>query len=341
MRVLLSVLILCLVLSIARGDYNSCDYTASDGVTYFDFSSLSGIVESYENPEDGSILYVSVCGALSSDYECSYDSAVCFVQPTPTEDTKISLGAWTDTLFSDLMSAPIGDAPSYILGVELTYAPGDICDEYSGKQYKTIVQLICDEESYDTSSMSIFSVNKTTDCDTVITVGTAAACGSAIEDGVWADDGDTNYHHVHFVSSLFSFFLLTCLVSALCICCACCCVRRRRCQMQRHCQRQRQCQRQNKQEMTQFSNVAFQPVAQQEQTAPVMAQVAPQQTIPAFYPMQQFGQPPMYYFYPPAPQVQQKPVQQVNNNNLAQQAVSDEQLARDLQKQFDAEARRV
>lgn len=302
----------------------SCNYVAEDKQwIQYDLSNLETDRNHWLNGTDnnGNVWYWKVCTSEvgvpdGQDSPCGDSiSAACVSQKgNPFE----SRGNFDSALWSDSRSGTDG--------VEVVFT-GDVCSNDATQNVKTVIDYVCSADSEDYTSEI-----KSDGCFTTITVYTSDACRDQVMyDGSWADGDDYQTHSYQsfflgpFVSMIGLLGLCICLVSC------CCCMRRRRCQRKAIA-------------MKQFSNVAFQPIPQthsaikQQQNIP-MVQIHPpsnQIPLPSYNPfvVQQPHQPYVYYYPNQQQQTQQQP--QVNHQV---QLSSDEQLAKELQSQFDRESR--
>eukprot|EP01114_Cavostelium_apophysatum_P014565 TRINITY_DN380_c0_g1_i1.p1 TRINITY_DN380_c0_g1~~TRINITY_DN380_c0_g1_i1.p1 ORF type:complete len:276 (+),score=55.92 TRINITY_DN380_c0_g1_i1:145-972(+) len=167
--------------------------------------------------------------------------------------------------------------------------------------HKVLINYVCDVNEDLTSTVDISD-----DTLTTITVTGKDACPESEDSSSMWDDDDFDVTTATAVIDPFYNFtsLVFCsvLLASAVTCCLCCCAaRRRRC-------------RQRAVAMRQFSNVAFQPV-------PTTQSAVNNAVQPAFNPyIAQPAAPQFVYYYP-------------------SQEKSDEQIAKELQAQFDAESR--
>jgi len=327
----LCIVLISICFAYGHDGAKGCTYEATDGRTNYDFSALrgngSGLV--YKDLRNNTWHFI-ICGGKRWNpvqFGCAADTGVCLVPKTgmPVNAGKFSTALWSDS--------PNGVAS----GVEITMGDGDNC--VNGGKRKTNIELVCDYGvKFVVSALSMDG------CFQSLRIRTSSACPlSETMDGEGHEDEDD--HH----GNPLVFFIIT-LVGIFC-CCLCvgvCCQRNRR-RMQR---RKQEC------EMVQFSNVAFQPLAQEppKEFIPRPQQVqqqsqrlpfpVPVQQLPTYYPTVQqmqpvpFAQPPQYFIYPQQPiQYQPSPIVQPVAPVIKreEQVGSDEQLARQLQAQFDKE----
>jgi len=308
-----AILVLAVLLAVAQCFINdfSCTYTATDGSFYY-----IGKVGQDSNfwlnatADDGTVYYFQVCQGNSEDDTfvppCPFNSSVCF----NTKDTLVNIGTTSTQLWSD---APSGSEN----GVESVFGAEGSCQE-GGDSIKTVIDYVCEYGS-ETSTMVV-----TDQCFTTITVYSEDACPT---DGDLVDfDDDMDYSDSEEVIYI-PFFSFGALLSmaVVCVCLMCCC-----------CMRRRKCQQRKSIAMKQFSNQAFQPIPTNvvKQSVPMMQ---PNQVpLPSYNPyvVQQPQQ--FVYYYPSQFQQQQHPI--VKLDQVDQQLVSDEKLAKDLQDQFNRES---
>jgi len=339
-----------------------CTYYTTDpstSISYsYDLSSLAlsegFYAYSYSDWNNSKYWIFNVCGNLDSAYnpytyskvDCEDDSAACYQYTYNSYSTYYSVGTYSSAVYADSMYGA-GQ------GVSVTYTSGAQC----GIGYRqSRFEFVCD------SSYSWTPVVTAVDsyyCFDVITVRSSHACSLSGTGGSSTSSGTgTNVHpmppsigtHVRssskpvgqIVGMAIGSFVGTAI---LCTICVVCCVRRRQ-----RCQERNQCQ--------EMKNVAYSPVPQQPQPQPQQQPymhpqfVAPQQ-YPAPAPASTSGpqaQPypyPQYYFYVQPQQAQPQPVATKPQPTaepvtplvkLEEQVDNDEQLAKQLQAQFDTEA---
>jgi len=157
-------------------------------------------------------------------------------------------------------------------------------------------------------------------CNTIVTVYSKEACPKSKRH--WREKGSREEQNVHI-----SHFLIWTVISfAICACCLCLCAcvdRRRKRNLKKL---------QEEKEMLQFSNTTF----DQNSTFVPLQQMEPQvYTMPPISENgMQFVTPPQYFFYPPVQNPISIPI--LEREGLLS---NDEMLARQLQAQYDQEAR--
>jgi len=295
------ILLISIFIGLTTAAYlaDSCTYTNSEG-SQFDFSQFGG----WLNFTDGdSTWFINPC---PQSVEFAVDDNVCAQIDGATlckvlGDGKVSVrGQDNSSLWSDYTSS----------GVEVMYSSEEACYidplNAASSNYKTAIDFVCDVQNEMLASASID--NKADQCSlTTITIQTYYACPVIYEDSAHFEI------ETYDATVSFGFFVpIIAFIVALFVCCCCCCARRRRCRQQRICQQQ-------------FSNLAFQPVPSSTQaTRPAVNGASFNPYVP---------QPQYYYYYP----TQQTVHQQVPLENMPV-ATSDENMARQLQAQYDREA---
>lgn len=225
---------------------------------------------------------------------------------SPSQDTTVAV--WMKTADGELYNRGDIAMTTYNLSPfgenqGLEAVTGTVLNETA---YKTVIEYVCDNGMTD----NVTSVEIKSDTYTVITVVDPKFC--PISDAEWDDDDDYennnggHYYHRRRHGFFSVTFIAVFIVSFFTTCVCCCCIRRRKCRQQARAA-----------QMKQFSNVAFQPIPAHN---PV--EIPLTQPTPAFNPYLQNQQ--FMYYYPAQPQT-------------APQGKSDEQIARELQAQFDRE----
>lgn len=188
-------------------------------------------------------------------------------------------------------------------GVEIMYG-------LDSKSVKTVVELVC---STTDDNIVVKVVDEST---TIITFNSKNNCPLVPEvfDGIAVDSASMEERTI-VIPGAFIYFLFLC-TSLLCVCCCCTCLIRRKRQQQR-----------KDIQMKQFSSVAFQPIP--ANTA-AKAASAPQATYNPYVPQPQF-----VYYYPS--QNGSAPEFPLYTQTSVENTQNDENMARDLQAQFDQE----
>jgi len=295
-----------------------------------DLSRIAGKVftvnETVIGHNTNSTWYWTVCGNLSEIAVCPPSSAICFV-----ENGKAS--NW-----GNASTVQISAKELHPDGVTLAFA-GEMCSY--GILRSASLHFHCD---WNAVTPKVTTMNKYT-CNVDFTIASIYACDTTV-------DSENGSHLV--MAPFLVVFFISFMTFACCICLCACCRRR----IHRKQQQKREL------EMIQYSNVAFQPIPQEEQKEETKKTVrqsppapgrlphpVPVQHIPAYYPpVSQLPvqpvqlQPPQFFLYPSV----QHPVQfqpasftQPATNTVAkreEQVTDDEKLARELQAQFDREA---
>jgi len=288
---------------------DDCVFVAPDGSTY-DLSPLKRYPgeEPYSfssKPNNAPEWEFNVCGHLDGLGKSYYpkEAAVVYYE-TPS------------TIRNAGERASFASLSNGRRGVEVVLGEGEACEN---TQRKTTFEFIC-EEATDAASMTplvVEGVRKVDTCYNVITVRSKFAC-PLVGMNQFSVEEDVD------VSGGMTLMILFFTLAACCICVCACCSRRRRCARMK---------RMNKEnEMIQFSNVAFQQVPLEEFVEPPRPQPQAPQMPQQMMPMQ-YLQAPQYFLYPSV----QTPVQQ-SPASLEENMISDEELARRLQAQFDQEA---
>jgi len=293
--------VVALLIGAALAD--ECRYTASDNSVY-DLSHLRkthGKAYSYTDKEGDEWLF-NVCGDLSGLQveDCPKDAVVCKrskLVPTVNAGKRAS---WSDFVNKSR-------------GVEVVYGEGDMCE--GGIPRKTTFDFVCAKackSKPQASKLMVTDLKNIDKCYTVITVASPKACPVDLQH---EDDDDEDGHR----PSGFVFMLLFFTLSVCCLCvCACCARRRRLCHLQK---------KKQEQEMIQYANTAF----HQQQPMPFKQESYTVQ-MPTTQQAMQFM--PQYFVYPSV----QVPHQQ-SPASLEREALlsGDEQLAQELQAQYDRE----
>jgi len=343
-----AIALFCFI-ALAYGQCTYSTYDPSTSLTYnYDLSSLAlsdgAYAYSFSDWNNSKYWIFNVCGNLDSAYnpytyskvDCADDSAVCYQYTYNSYATYTSVGTYSSAVYTDSMYGA-GQ------GVAVTYQNNQLICGYSYAQSR--FEFVCDASSY---SPFVTSVQSSW-CYDVITVHTAYACPtSGSGAGTGATEIGTGFgtgisvhpnpgHHIKKtmpVGKIVGMAIGSFVGAAiLCTICVVCCVRRQqRCQQQRN-----QCQ--------ELKNVSYSPVPQQQpqqQPQPYMQPqfVAPQQYPAPSGPQAQIPYPyPQYYFYA-QPQQAVKPqpaAEPVAPLVKLEEVDNDEQLAKQLQAQFDKE----
>lgn len=319
------ILALALLLAVSYADMN-CWYTSPSSNAVYSLEDLALTANHWMNTTDilGNNWYWKVCDDGSEDPNplCGEDSSICMEDSNGIHNRgSTSTAQWADIQNDDT-------------GLTVIFSADDTCNE--GEPIKTVINYICSED-YDDIQLNEDGVYITIDnaktCFVTVNVYTEEACAesSVPEDGQYDGnnyyDGNWDVHHSSSYGLVFTPFLtfgllLTITVLFTCLCCCCMIRRRRRCQ--------------NKAiAMKQFSNIAFQPIPSTHSTINKAQPTSQFVNIPSYNPYvtQQNQQPQYVYYYPD----QQQNVVPLENFNQDSQVVSDEQLAKELQSQFDRE----
>jgi len=283
---------------------NECTYNASDG-SFYDLHLLRkmhGKPYSFTDEEGNEWLF-NVCGDLSNlkvDY-CPKDSVVCM----RSKLGGVAVNAGKRASWSDFVNKS--------RGVEIVYGEGDMCDGSIPR--KTIFDFVCptvrsSRSSRRNSPISVTEVKEMDKCSTLIKVSSHFACPVATHGGPIIEDRERVHSKLMFMIPLFT-------LSMCCLFMCACCARRRRLSKMKKMQEQ---------EMVQYANLAFQQSNTPFKQEPYVLQMPTNQQ-----PMQFM---PQYYVYPSV-QVphQQSPASLEKETLLA----GDEQLAKELQAQYDRE----
>jgi len=310
-----------------------CGYVDSFGYVY-DLSPLRNpAMGAYAFPDGSTNIYFNVCGDLSElpETPCHNSPAGLCATQNDVEGTQVNGGNASTAVFSDNVEALEANRA----GVTLTYSGGDVCAlSKTGERWSTQLNLICPQSENIGLAISSFSVSEADPCVIQLNLTSVFACPITQnpQEDMWFP-----------VMTWVMAFMATLL------CCAACCACTRRC-------RARRCVRR------QMDRVYSAPVATNGEysmvstsespiiVAPSAPAVTPE-TAQLYYPQipqyyEASFQPMMASMYPYA----QAPVASAPSNVVAMGAirtpvraasgstVTDEQLARALQAQYDNEA---
>jgi len=315
------LLIASLVLSVlgqgdVDSDFHECTYQTYDanGVVYFyDVSEL--YLESGETSygiddiEHAKFWIFNLCGnldGLSSYFEipfaCTSGSAACFRNSLDKSSNWTSAGISSDYTLGDSIYG-VGQ------GVSLTYFNGDECSSASeGIAYRQVrFELVCDVNATEISAFGNTIISDS--CYDTIIINTSAACPGISQSTFSGETTEGVRYRYKFTFHMWMVGPLTAFALMCCVCFSRCCCNRRT----------RRCSKQSK--------AGYAPVPQ---SIPVdQPEVVSQMPAPNMIQLQNYSLP-QFYFYPQVP-VQQAPVQQ------GDQLTKDEELAKQLQAQFDKE----
>jgi len=180
---------------------------------------------------------------------------------------------------------------------------------FSTETFKTVITLVCSD-----NVEPIVTITEEADTYTSITVNGSVACPLAPLDGSGDYPQVTSVTYERQIYIPFPFLLLPVALLSACVCMCCTCLRRRRCQQKRAAA------------MAQISNQVFQPISH-DRSQVALNMPNPQSQFVYYYPMTNMN-----------PQVQQQTPPLVPLDAEPAQ-VSDEAFAKELQAQYDREAR--
>jgi len=250
--------------------------------------------------QNGVDWYFSVC-ATNAESPCGLDNGEITSVCQVVKEIPIPKGH-ADTVA--VTQSPDGSSR----GLELLYGLE------SAVPVKTVIELVCSSIEDDTkikvvdNAMSVITFSSPKNCPVTVAV---------YDDFPQIDEQSNQEVVIH--SGAFIYFLFLC-VSLVSVCCCCTCLlRRKRIQQRRDIQ------------MKQFSSVAFQPIPH---NVAAKTSAPAQQQAPSFNPY--IAQPQFVYYYPSQNGSSEIPFPQYTQN--ADVTQNDENIARNLQAQFDQES---
>jgi hypothetical protein len=336
MKVIVALLALVAVV------YSQNDAICNGGVymtetsSYYNLGQIAlpyGEYYTHTDGQTGITYYWNTCNQVQD--MCGDNAAACYSIQSGDFNAQayFKAGAY-DSFFTEVITDDDDER------VEVSFFGGELCADLNQNRAISFVYH-CDPLAY---QPNVTMVDNSQDCSVAIHVNTSAACG------VYSQtlDGDMPYyHHFHNMHKIIMIGVWIFVALSACICCCACCaiIRRRRCQNRTGGWCRRTCNKKGA-VYTELATKVETPVAQPQiqPTAPVQQpalappQYYPVQYIPAqqYYMMQQqfMAQQQQQFLQQ---QQQPAPVVELEAVNTDPQVDADEQLARQLQAQFNAE----